>query len=1176
MKKKQPCGDFMNNLRKTMRIMRLSLFFLLISTAMSFSASSYSQSKKLTLNLNNATVKEILKAVEEQSEFLFFYQEKHLDLNRKASVQVHDKGVEAMLKQLFAGTDNIYVINGRQIVIGKAPRKELEKLLPSLKDDILSVIEQPQQKEIKGKVTDDNGEPMVGVNIVVTGTTIGTISDMEGNYTIGVPLTAETLTYSFIGMVPQTVAIGNSTVINISLEASSESLDEVVITALGIERQVKAIGFAAQEIGGDDLTAARDVNISSFLTGKIAGVQVSRTAGGPTGSTNVTIRGNSSLTGNSQPLYVVDGVPIINLPKSVGGLYDGETDYGDGIGDINPEDVLSMTVLKGPNASSLYGSRGANGVILITTKMGKQRKGIGVEVNSNVSIETINQIPRRQNKYGPGWDDANLNGQIVQINGKDYETMPFNLNFSWGPPLNGTRTVADPYLLPGESPRPLTLTPQPIDNVRDFYNTGVTTQNTVALSGGNDKTSGRVSFGNTTYKGIVPNHKVEKQSISARLTSQMTDFLSFDAKVNYIHDEGDQRPTLGYSVSNPNYVLAYMGRTVPMGFLKDYYEMTGTSGQFPGLWGINPYYIINELKNSDYRDRMLGYISATLNFTEWLSLMGRAGVDFYTEYHEKSWPIGSLTWDYPNGGILSDLMHNKDFNADAILSANKEMSGNFSISASLGASLLKQHRDQMQIIGKDLRAEGVYHISNANIITPYQSLYEKEMQSVYFIGQLSYKNYLFLDITGRNDWSSALGINDISYFYPSVGTSFVFSEALGMNDRILSFGKVRLSWAQVGNDSEPYLTKSGYNLYPDGINGQGFISTPGTVPLIDLKNELTESWEIGADLRFFKNRLSIDATYYNGHTTNQIIPARISTASGYESIIINAGRIDNKGFEAILTANPVKTANGFRWDLNFNYSRNKNTVVELAEGIDSYILNDGFIGPNLSINATVGHPFGEIIGLDTKKAPDGQYIVAENGRYVNADETSVLGNIQPDWIGGLNNTFSYKNLSMNVLIDFVQGGNLFSNTKHEMTARGTGKWTEVGREGGVLPGVVEVKDGDGNVTGYEPNTTPVTGQDYWLRRARGQGNWFVLDASYIMLREVMLNYRFHASVLNKTPFENLTLSLYGRNLFYFEEHMEDMGISPESAPNTNATFAGYETFSTPSTRTFGLNVKLSF
>jgi TonB-linked SusC/RagA family outer membrane protein len=1040
---------------------------------------------------------------------------------------------------------------------------------------------------VTGKVISADDEPLPGVNITIKGTTNGTITNIDGGYSIVVPNKESVIQFSFIGYLTEEVTVGDQAVINMILVEDITQINEVVVTALGIEREKKALGYSAQELEGAELSSAKDVSITNFLTGKVAGVQITKPSSGTGGSSNIIIRGNSSLSGSNQPLIVVDGVPIINEGNTNGGLW-GDNDYGDGISDINSEDVESMTVLKGPNASALYGSRGANGVILITTKSGKRRKGIGVEINSNVTIEPIYLFPKFQNSYSTGYEETNLGGSLVEIDGKQYETVEGWHQDQWGPPLDGRRTVVDPFVMPGDEPRTRVLLPQPADNAKDFYNVGMFTANTVAITGGADKTIARLSVGDTRGKGILPHHKYSKQTISLRANSQVTDFLSFDTKFNYIHDEAEQRPNLGSHDDNVFRWLTQMGRYVPMDFLKEYYETTGEKGRFPGII-YNPYYMVNELKNHDYTDRLIGFIQGNLQFTDWLSLMGRVGTDFSSEFREKDWPVGSRRAENQNGRVTTDNYRRKDINADVILTANKQLSEKFSATASVGASYLNQRRDRMFIDARNFKVEGVYHVSNAQDLRPTTDLWQKEQQSVFFTGQLAYNNYLFVDVTGRNDWSSALGRNNYSFFYPSVATSFVLTDAFDLKSNLLSFAKVRASWAQVGNDSEPYRTKIGYNSYTIDYNGQSFASKNGTIPLYDLKNELTESWEVGADLRFFNNRLSIDATYYNGKTTNQIISIPISSASGYGSVVINAGRIDNSGIEAVLNATPVKTGNGFRWDVAFNYAKNQSEVVELAPDIETFLVAEYY--PN-NIEARPGEPFGNIIGYAYRRAPDGQLIVGSGGNYEVEDKTSVLGNITPDWTGGLNNKFSYKGLSLSCLFDFVQGGDLSSATMYLMTARGSAIWTTEGRrvqdtdeQGnqlplvGVLPGVVEIKDANGNVTGYEPNTQAVNGQTYWATRSWSDiGEEFVLDGSYVMLREVMLSYSIKPSLLQKMPFSGVTLTLVGRNLLYLgvDERLKQMGVSPESKPNTGAGYGGIESFSQPYTRSFGVNVKLTF
>ncbi|MBV2247288.1 MAG: SusC/RagA family TonB-linked outer membrane protein [Lentimicrobium sp.] len=1043
-----------------------------------------------------------------------------------------------------------------------------------------------QQRVVTGTITSaSDGLTLPGVTVMVKEVkNVGTITDTEGKYSIVLPNGAETLVFSFVGMETTSVKIGTSSVINVKLATSTSALSEVVVTALGIKREAKALGFAAQELGVEDMSGSRELNVASFLTGKVAGLQISKTASGTGGSSAITIRGVRSLKGNNQPLFVVDGVPITNIGLTSGGDWNDVTDLGDGIGDINSEDIENVSVLKGPSATALYGAKGSNGVILITTKSGAKKKGINVEVNSNLSVETINLIPTFQNYYATGYEETNIYGSMKTIDGKSYETMDTWHTDSYGPPLDGRRTIVDPFVYPEDAfKKTLVLLPQPADNVAKFYETGITNSNTVSVSGGNDNTTVRLSLGNTTTKGIIPNNTLSKQTVMLRANSQVTKFLSFDAKFNYIHDGGNNRPSLGAGNDNVTTTLCTMGRYVPMDWLKEYYEKTGLPGSWPGV-NYNPYFVVNELKNNDTKDRLIGMISGTLKFNNWLSLQGRVGTDFYTQRQDKTWPIGSKGSNNYLGRVYNYFGTVRDVNADAILTASKEISKHLSVNASIGSSILYQERNSQLLDGRQFKAAGVYDISNCTDIRPTTTISKKEMQSVFFAGQLAYNNYLFLDITGRNDWSSALGLDNLSFFYPSVSSSFVFTDAFkAIPSNFLSFGKIRASWAQVGNDSDPYLTKNGYNSTTTTYGGVAMSSMNSSIPNVHLKNELTEAWELGSDLRFLNSRIGLDFTYYNSKTKNQIVNAIISDASGYTSVVINAGEIQNKGVEFAMNLNPVKTNWGFSWDITANYSRNKSEVVALAPGISSLPLASGIT------EARIGHAYGNIVGYAFRRAPDGQKIVSADGYYLPTASQQILGNVTPDWIGGLNNTFSYKGFTLNVLLDFVQGNEIYSTTKYQMEAKGTGSWTVEGRrirdtddvgnqlpEVGVLDGVVEVTDANGNVS-YVKNTKAVNGQTYWAQRAWSElQEEFVLDGSYISLREVMLTYSFNPSALKKSPFSGVTLSAIGRNLLYLEEHMQDMGVAPESSPNTSAGYAGIESISMPTTRTWGFNIKLTF
>lgn len=1054
-------------------------------------------------------------------------------------------------------------------------KKILKRLLFSFAMGLSVLFSHAQDLKVSGVITSDiDGLPLEGVNINLKGSSVTVASDNKGKYSISVPKGNAELLFSFTGYNTQAVNIRGRKVINVLLTSDSKQLSDVVVTALGVTKQKKAIGYSTQELTKKDLTEARDVNVANYLTGKIAGVQVSLSAGGVGGSSKVLIRGISSLTGENQPLYVVDGIPLDNTKYGEGNVYSDGRDFGDGIGNINPQDIESLNVLKGPNATALYGSRGSNGVILITTKSGKGGKGVAVEVNSNVTIDKLNLFPKLQNKYMTGYEDMNLYGDKIDIGGTLYETVPSWHFESLGPAMKGQLYV-NPFVFDPNAPKTtFAMVPQPENNVRDFFETGVVTNNSVAVSGGNEKSSARLSVNNTTIKGILPNHKENQQSITLRAGTSITNKLSIEGKVNYIHKKSDNPPGLGvFSSNNVVRNLAAMGRYVPLPFLQEYYEKTGKAGSWPGI-SVNPYYLVNENKNNAERDRIIGFVSAKYQFTNWLSLMARSGVDQYSEKRRSIRPVG-----FPgatNGRLVDETYLTKEMNSDVLLTATKNNLKNFTASLSLGASLSKRSYRLQGWEGLSLKVPGIYDISNAQQVNPYYSLQKREMQSVYASGEVGYKNYLFLNITGRNDWSSTLGENNYSFFYPSIGSSFVFTDALKIQSKILTYGKIRASYAEAGNDGAAYLTQTGYFLSSTGFNGQSLAYQSTTIPLFDLKNELKKSIEFGANLRFFGDRIDIDATYYKSNTKNQIVPIAISAGSGYTTKIVNAGNIENKGIEIALRVTPFELRNSFRWDIAFNYARNQSKVIELAPGVETFFLSS--TAQAAQIEARTGQRFGNIVGYKYKRAPDGQIIVNPDGSYAREDDISILGNVTPKWIGGLNNSLSFKGISLNFLIDFVQGNQINSDTKYRMLTNGTAKFTERYREHSEpLPGVVEVKDANGNVIKYEKNTKTVDAQTAWSSRGWGQiGEEFVLDGSFIMLREVVLGYALQPSFLKSTPFKSIRISAVGRNLWYIKEHMQGLGISPETNLNTSAGSTGVEVFSMPTTRSYGINLNVTF
>lgn len=1172
-----------------MKFTAVQIFFVVLFSSFTFASESDAQilEAEVTVNWQSVSIIEALKVLEAQTEVKFVYSASRLQLDGQVSYAGQRDKLREVLESILTPYAIGYMVNGNFIIL----KKDKEKVVPKLIRTIDPInIRRPTffGKEVTGKVTDRNGDPLIGVNVVVKGTDRGTATDYNGEFTLDDVDDQATLVFSYIGYNRVELNLQGRESISVVMEEDVQQLSQVVVTGLGIEREKKALGYAAQELGPRDLEATREVNVADYLAGKVAGVQISKLAGGVGSSSSVVIRGNSSLNGDNQPLYVVDGIPIVN-DGHTSGVYE-TRDYGDGIGGINPQDIETISVLKGPNASALYGSRGANGVVLITTKSGKETKGLGIEVNSSLGLDFLNLIPTFQNKYGSGYDGTGVaNYGKEDVNGESYFYPEWGNLDSWGGPLDGSISIIDVYRMPNDNgpTRIMPYVAQPADNVRDlFYKTGLTNTQNVAITGSDGNSSFRLSLGNTNATGVIPNHKIARTNVALKANSQVSEKVSIEGSANYIRSGGNQRPMLGYSEQNPVYNLAILSRFTPLDFIKEYYEETKSYARFPGM-NYNPWYIVNELKNEDKKDRLLGFASTTVEFTDWLELMGRISADIYTEVREERWPVGARGSNNQAGRITQTNRHRSDFNGDLMLTAEKDFSEILAGYLTLGGSYLSQKFDQMHWNARDFKAEDIYHISNANDVRPEGAVWEREMQSMFFNAQMSYKNMLYLDVTGRNDWSSTLGADNNSYFYPSVSTSFIFSELLSANN-LITFGKVRASWAQVGNDSDPYLTHVGYSLYNTGFNGLNYTSKSGTIPPINLKNELTESWEVGTDLRFLENRLGLDVTYYNGRTYNQILSVPVSNASGYNEAVVNAGEIQNQGLEVMFNYDVLRRGiNDFGWNITANFAKNNSMIVDLAPDIDVYTLISTSVN---NIEAREGQPYGNIVGYAYKRAPDGQRIVNESGGYVREEEVSVLGNITPDWIGGLMNTFRYKGFSLSVLLDFVQGGQISSHTRERMTAKGTGKFTEEGRRPvdvddngnqlpyvGVLDGVMEVTDDEGNVIGYEKNTKAVPGQTYWANRAWSQiGEEFVLDASYISLREVMLRYSFNPKFLERTPFQKLNISLVGRNLMYLEEHMDGMGISPESAPNNSAAAAGLETLAMPTTRTFTLNVNLSF
>ena len=1023
-----------------------------------------------------------------------------------------------------------------------------------------------QETTVRGIVTAaDDGAPIPGVSVVVQGTKIGTQTDQKGRFTLRVPQPNSVLVFSHAGRTTYTAPVNGQSELSIKMEMANNQLTDVVVTAFGIKRAARDLGYSVQVVDGQQLSQAKELNVVNSLSGQVAGVQVNPSSGGPAGSSFVVIRGSSSLTGTNQPLYVVDGVPIDNETLGVPGIFGGQRDFGDGIGNINPDDVDNVSVLKGPAAAALYGARGAHGVILITTKKGKAGKMV-VSLSSNATVETLNAVPKFQETYGGGYNDDYTSFDSLTVNGQQVSGWPSWLQDNWGGKYDGRPIQIENWPELGIIP----FKPVAGDNFKKFYRTGVTLTNTIGVSGGSDKTTYRLSVTDLNNNGIVPANTLNRQSIDLLISSKVTDRLTVEGKANYIRQHEVNPPQTGGGSTSPTVALTRMPPFLDINWFKNYKRADGSMINYKSGTPDNPYWLVNEVTADGQRDRLIGYVLAKYQFTKWLSLQGRTATDFY--YDTRFSKIGIGTPSYTQGTLNNDNYKVKEDNSDVLLTASGSLGKDLTGTLNAGANHRDYTNNHLGTYGSGFNIPNLYNISNAQYISASSFPEEKVMNSAYFSGELAYRNYLFLDVTGRNDWSSTLGMHNYSFFYPSVSSSFVFTDALKVPPTVLSFGKLRASYAEAGNDADPYQTIAGYNLSTEQYNGNPEAAITSAIPLANLKNELTKSYEFGTELKFFQNRLGIDFTYYHSNTINQITPVDISLATGFATQLINAGNIENHGIEILLTGSPVRTRD-FNWNITVNFSRNRSKVISLAPGLATLTLLDTYDGA--TIEATPGQRYGNIVGTDYVRNSAHQIVLTSAGEYQPAQQPVILGNIQPDFLGGVTNTFSYKNFELSALVDMRVGGQVFSLTKYNELAGGTGVFTE-NRTNLVGNGVID----QGNGT-YAKSTIKLIASDYYA----GSGPWsgvatpMIISASYVTLRQASLTYALGRSgALKNTVFRTARLSVVGRNLWYIyrDRQFKQMGISPETAFNTTSAAQGVEAIGIPTTRSLGLNLSIAF
>ena len=1016
-----------------------------------------------------------------------------------------------------------------------------------------------QGLEVKGTVIDgDTNETLPGVNIQIKGTSNGTSTDLDGNYSLNVNDSDAVLIFSFIGYANQEITVNNRSIINVQMEASLETLSEVVVTALGIERETKSLGYASQNITGEQLTQARETNVINSLSGKIAGVQINQAGTGVGGTSKVVIRGFSSIDGNNSPLYVIDGVPMQN-PQG-GGAQFGGVDYGDGISNINANDIESMNVLKGASATALYGSRGQNGVIMITTKKGKARKGIGVEINSNYTIEQGLVFPEFQNKFGRG-----SNGNYPIVDG----TFNDGTIDNWGPLMKG-------QLLPNWTGDTTAYSPQP-NNIEDFFRLGSTLSNSLALSGGNDKTQARVSISHLKNKGIMPNSELERLNINLNVSTELTDKITLDAKANYIKQDVFNRPNLALSPDNPMNSLISMPRNIRLADLKNFQTPLGeprlyTNGASTN-WQ-NPYWAVNLNTNDDTRERIIGYLKLEYQISEWLKVHLRSGTDYYYDFRQNRNASNTIYRISPDQSFYREYYgRNSEINTDILFSSFNKINEKWSLSANLGANALHINSKNTTTTAQGLNIPNFFVMQNALSSVTSEGIGEKKVYSIYGAATVEYNNYLFIEASARNDWSSALPPDNWSYFYPGVSASFVLTDAIDINWGLMNFGKIRGSVAGVGNDTSPGRLQTLFTVNTLNHGGQTFGQIAPTRATTDLKPERTTSIEAGFDLGFFQNRVKTSFTYYTAGTTNQILAVPVSKPSGFDNVLFNAGLIQNEGIEITLDLTPVELDN-FQYDTYINFTKNVSTVKELADDVEVYPLGNEYGQFNVQILAEVGGEFGDIYANKSylRDSVSGERIIGPEGFPLEAGRKKI-GNYQPDFLMGWGHNLKYRNFTFSVLFDARKGGDIFSYSNATAAFNGNAFNTRndrlewyAGAGGYIAEGINQ----DGS-----PNTIEVDPQSYWQivgGRSTLFGEEFIYDGSFIKLREMTLGYTFPENFLGNNFIRNLRVSLVGRNLFILYKNTP--GFDPE-ATFTSGNDQGIEAFAFPSTRSVGLNINLS-
>ncbi|GAA4414365.1 SusC/RagA family TonB-linked outer membrane protein [Nibrella viscosa] len=1126
-------------------------------------------SKRLTLHADNLEIKKVLAEIEKATEVQFVYSSQVIESRQKISIHINNSTLKEVLTKLFKPMNVSYELVGKKVVLSPGASASVET---GLKEYIEEVGESAPKRIVSGKVSDEKGAGLPGVSILIKGTQRGTSTNAQGAFQLEVPdenSASTVLVFSFVGFESKEVTVGNQSVFNVSLNPENKALEEVVVTALGIKKQSKSLGYATATVPAEEMTVNRTANFMNALQGKMAGVNITQLGSGPAGTSKIRIRGQSSFGGNNSPLIVVNGVPIDNTTYGARGDVSERgsnrtSDGGDGLSSINPDNIETMTVLKGAAASALYGSRAKDGVIMITTKNRGSGNGIGLEFNSNFTTDTPLDYTDYQYEYGQG-----ENGQRPTAPNPTSGQWSFGEKFKPGM----TQILFDGVEVPYVPQR---------NQITQYYRTGQTFTNTLTLSSGGEFGGFSLSISNLGNKTILPGSGYDRQTINLGFTQTLAKKLTVSGNVNYSKEYRKNPPNIAEQDYSP-VVLFNMANSMPMDLLEKY--ATDANGN-EYVWSrftnrTNPYFALQRFDNI-HTDRIFGNITARYNFTDWLFLQGRIGQDYYSREQDYNLPTGSQRQPaapagFVNGQYVQDARNVRELNADFLLGGNKTF-GPIGVNVNLGGNQMYRKISRHNVFVQDFYTRGLYTISNSRQRDPIYEVSERQVNSLYGSAEVSYKDFVFVNGTVRNDWFSTLSPANRSILYPSITASFVFSQAFaGSLPNWLTFGKIRAAYAEVGSDTDvsPYSNNLFYSINPQQFPSPSGASQPlasisgTTVPNANLRPMRVSEKEAGLELRLFNNLLGLDLTYYDKLSSDQILRAQISNGGGFQTQLINVGESRNQGLEMLVTFSPIKSS-GFSWNTIFNAAYNKTKVLNLGSSASDNMITVGTGDFTGELRQVVGLPMGQLFGFGYLRDAQGRQVFdAGNGRPLRTPTQINFGSAVPLWVGGITNSFSYKGINLSFLIDFKLGHKMISGTNHNAWRHGLHKATLVGREEGFVIGTGVNPNG-------EINQTKAGVQAYYETvRSQNIAEEFVYNAGLWQLRQVTLGYDFTRLLPASTRFiKGIRLNAVANNVAVLKKWVPN--IHPEQFGFPSDNLIGLEATGLPITRSMGFNVNLKF